>query len=108
MLAGSRAAATYGVARLSSRLAGDVPVVKKWGWSGLVSQAGLALGLAAVVSREFPAFGDGFRALAIATIALNEMIGPVLFKLALDRSGESSSTPEPSLSIVPEAPLGET
>lgn len=104
VLAGSRAAATYGVSRLSSRIANDDPVVRKWGWSGLVSQAGLALGLAAVVSREFPAFGDGFRALAIATIALNEMIGPILFKLALDRTGESSSTPEPSLSIVPEAP----
>ncbi len=104
VLAGSRAAATYGVARLSSRIANDDPVVRKWGWSGLVSQAGLALGLAAVVSREFPAFGDGFRALAIATIALNEMVGPILFKLALDRTGESSSTPEPSLSIVPDAP----
>ncbi len=107
VLAGSRVAVTYGVARLSSRLANDAPVVRTWGWSGLVSQAGLALGLAALVSREFPAFGDGFRALAIATIALNEMVGPILFKLALDRSGESSSTPEPSLSILPDAPKSE-
>jgi hypothetical protein len=29
---------------------------RRWGWSGLVSQAGLALGIAAAVSKEFPAF----------------------------------------------------
>jgi Kef-type K+ transport system membrane component KefB len=102
VLSGARALTTYGVGRLSSRLADDHPMVKRWGWSGLVSQAGLALGLAAVVSREFPAFGGGFRALAIATIALNEMIGPILFKFALDRTGETSRAPEPS--IIPEAP----
>ena len=27
--------------------------------------------------------------LVIAAVALNEMVGPVLFKLALDRAGES-------------------
>jgi hypothetical protein len=75
--------------------------VKKWGWSGLVSQAGLALGLAAVVAREFPSFGDGFRALAVATIALNEMLGPILFKIALDRAGETSRSPLPSLTPPP-------
>ena len=113
VLAGARALTTYGVGRLSSRLAGDDPMVKKWGWSGLVSQAGLALGLAAVVSREFPSFGDGFRALAVATIALNEMLGPILFKIALDRAGETSRAPAPSLTPPPptasssEPPLGQ-
>ena len=102
VLAGSRALFTYGVGRVSSRIAGDDPVVKRWGWAGLVSQAGLALGLAEVVAREFPVFGNGFRALALATVALNEMIGPILFKFALDRTGESSRAPEPS--IIPDAP----
>jgi Kef-type K+ transport system membrane component KefB len=101
LLSGARALTTYGVGRLSSRLAGDHPMVRRWGWSGLVSQAGLALGLAVVVAHEFPAFGNGFRALAVATVALNEMIGPILFKFALDRSGETSHAPEPS--IVPGA-----
>ncbi len=97
VLAGARAAVTYGVARLGSQLAGDDPMVKRWGFSGLVSQAGLALGIGAVVAREFPQFGDGFRALAVATIALNEMLGPILFKIALDRAGETSRTPRLSL-----------
>jgi Kef-type K+ transport system membrane component KefB len=92
-----RTVVTYGSGRLASRLADDPPVVKKWGWSGLVSQAGLALGVAAVIERTFPVLGSGFRALSIATVALNEMVGPVLFKLALDRSGESSRAARPSL-----------
>ncbi|MCC6332716.1 MAG: cation:proton antiporter [Myxococcales bacterium] len=88
-LAGVRMVATMVAARAASRLAGDEPVLKRWGWSGLVSQAGLALGLATVIVRAFPEFGDGFRTLSIAVIGVNEMIGPVLFKLGLDRAGES-------------------
>jgi Kef-type K+ transport system membrane component KefB len=91
-LAGSRALVTYGAGRLASRLSNDPPMAKRWSWAGLVSQAGLALGVAGVVSRTFPMLGTGFGALAIATVALNEMVGPVLFKLALDRSGETRSS----------------
>jgi Kef-type K+ transport system membrane component KefB len=98
LLCGTRAVVTYLTARLASRFANDPPVVRRWGWAGLVSQAGLALGISGVVARAFPSFGAGFRALAIATVAVNEMVGPVLFKLALDRSGETSSAPRPSIS----------
>jgi Kef-type K+ transport system membrane component KefB len=88
-LCGSRALASYVAARISSRLAGDEPALKKWGWSSLVSQAGFALGLSVVIAKAFPTIGAGFRDLAIASVAINEMIGPVLFKLALDRAGET-------------------
>jgi Kef-type K+ transport system membrane component KefB len=98
ILASARGILTFVAARISSRLASDLPQIRRWGWSGLISQAGLALGLAGVVARSFPSFGNGFGSLAIATVALNEMVGPVLFKLALDRSGETSTAPRPSLS----------
>jgi Kef-type K+ transport system membrane component KefB len=97
LLASARAALSYVAARTSSRFAGDVPAIQRWGWSGMISQAGLALGLAGVIAKEFPTFGGGFGALAVATVAINEMIGPVLFKMALDRAGESSTAPRPSL-----------
>lgn len=90
LLCAIRAATSFGAARLASRIANDIPVVRKWGWSSLVSQAGLALGVAAMIERAFPSFGPGFRALAVATVAMNEMVGPVLFKVALDRAGESA------------------
>lgn len=88
-LAAARVLCTWLGHRAAARLAGDLPVVRRWGWAGLVSQAGLTLGLAAVIDRSFPALGSGFSALVIATVAINEMVGPVLFKLTLDRLGES-------------------
>jgi Kef-type K+ transport system membrane component KefB len=90
-LCSARALTVVMTSRWSSRLASDAPVIRRWGWSPLISQAGLTLGLSVVIARTFPEFGEGFRALAIASVALNEMIGPVLFKLALDRSGESNA-----------------
>lgn len=94
-LAAGRIVATIGAARLGARVAGDGPTLRRWGWSGLVSQAGLTLGLAGAVSRSFPEFGDGFASLAIGVIAINELVGPVLFKLGLDRSRESAEPGAP-------------
>jgi Kef-type K+ transport system membrane component KefB len=106
LLAGVRAATTWCAARAASRIAADPPVLRNWAWSGLVSQAGLTLGLSVIVAREFPSIGTPFRALAIATVAINEMVGPVLFKLALDRGGETSRAPAASFpSMRPPPPV---
>jgi Kef-type K+ transport system membrane component KefB len=94
VLAGSRMVISLIAHQIGSRLAGDPPVVRRWGWGSLISQAGLALGVAAVIERAFPTFGSPFRSLSLATVAINEMIGPILFKLSLDRAGESSKAPE--------------
>jgi Kef-type K+ transport system membrane component KefB len=90
VLAGSRLVVTWAAGRLSGRLAGDSPVLRRWGWSGLVSQAGLAIGLSVIIAREFPGVGGSLRSLAIAMVGINEMLGPILFKLALDRAHETS------------------
>ncbi len=87
-LAGARALTTWGAARLSSRIAGDPPVIRTWGFAPLVSQAGLALGVAVMVERQFPAFKGGFQSMAIGMVAINEMVGPILYKFALERAGE--------------------
>lgn len=92
VLAGARALATWVSSRLASSIAKDPPTLRSWAWSGLVSQAGLTIGLSLVIAREFPGLGADFRSLAIATVAMNEMLGPILFKLALDRAGETSPT----------------
>jgi Kef-type K+ transport system membrane component KefB len=105
VLALARTVVTWAGGRLASRLAGDPPALRTWGWSGLVSQAGLALGLSVIIAREFPGFGTQFRALAIAAVAINEMVGPILFKLALDRTGETSPIQAPSFpSMIPPPP----
>ncbi len=97
-----RALTTVATARLSSRLTGDSDMLRRWGWSSLISQAGFALGISVVVADTFPDLGPGFRALAIACVAINEMVGPILFKFGLDRAGETTpEAPRPSLAPPP-------
>ena len=105
MLAGTRALVTWLGSPISGRLANDSAVLRRWSWSGLVSQAGLALGLSVIIAKEFPSIGTGFRALAIATVAINEMVGPVLFKLALDRTRETSRIQAPSFPSMRPPPM---
>jgi Kef-type K+ transport system membrane component KefB len=57
-------------------------------WMGLVSQAGVTLGLAILIAREFPTWGLQIQSLMVALIAIHELIGPVLFRAALARTGE--------------------
>jgi Kef-type K+ transport system membrane component KefB len=104
LLFGGRVIVTWTANRVSTRLAKASPSLKKWGWAGLVSQAGVALGIASTIERANPRFGAPFKALAIATIALNEMLGPIMFKLSLDTTGESSDAPEPERSTVYSVP----
>jgi Kef-type K+ transport system membrane component KefB len=64
-------------------------------WLGLVSQAGVAIGLAAVVADVYPTRGAALQTLLLATIAVNQTLGPLLFRFALARAGELAP-PEPS------------
>lgn len=97
----TRVLATVGAARLSSRVAEDVPIIRRWGWSSLVSQAGLTLGLSLVIVRAFPQIGETFRSLAIAAVGINEIVGPILFKLGLDRAGETRRETQPTHATAP-------
>lgn len=65
-------------------------------WLGLISQAGVSFGLAALITRTFPAFGAEVEVLIVAMITVNQLVGPVLTRHALARSGEihSDETPE--------------
>jgi Kef-type K+ transport system membrane component KefB len=57
-------------------------------WMGLVSQAGVTLGLTTIVAGEFSDWGARVQTLMVALIALHELAGPVLFRSALARVGE--------------------
>lgn len=90
-LALARGLVTFGGAKLSSHLAKDPPELRTWSWAPLIAQAGLTQGLAGLVERDFSTFGAPFRSLVMATLAINAIVGPIFFKLALDRSKESHS-----------------
>jgi Kef-type K+ transport system membrane component KefB len=70
------------------RVPGVEPEVSQLAWMGLVSQAGVTLGLTIIVSSEFPEWGARVQTLMVSLIALHELIGPILFRLALARAGE--------------------
>ncbi len=74
---------------LGARFAGEDPAIRTWGWTGFISQAGVALGMAIIVERTFPEWGAAFKALVLAVIAINQIIGPVLLQTFLFRVGEA-------------------
>lgn len=70
------------------RAAGLADAASQTVWMGLVSQAGVTLGLATIVAQEQPVWGGAMQTFVLALIALHQLIGPVLLKAALERAGE--------------------
>ncbi len=90
-LAALRAAGIFAGARLGSVWGGAEEPVRRYAWMGLVSQAGVALGLATLIAERFPAVGLGAQAVIVGIIAVNETVGPILFRQGLVRAGEAES-----------------
>lgn len=75
--------------RVAARQADAPPMVARWLGFGLMPQAGLALALALLFTKTFPQFGASASALVFGVVALNELVAPILFRVALMRSGEA-------------------
>lgn len=83
-----RAAAIYGGSIAGAKVA-DVPrETAKWIPLGLLPQAGVAIALAVLVLNDFPSWGRVVGTLLLGSIVVNQLLGPVLFRLALARTGE--------------------
>lgn len=65
-------------------------------WQGLVSQAGVAIGLVTIAADAYPQAGAEMRALLLSLIAVNETIGPILFRRALVAAGEVGTGDAPT------------
>ena len=83
-----RLLAVYGGARVGARLVEAEPAVQRHGWTGLVSQAGVALGLASIIADRLPRIGVTMQTVIVGVIALNQSLGPVVFRRGLERAGE--------------------
>jgi Kef-type K+ transport system membrane component KefB len=81
--------------RIGARLAGASPEVQKFAGFGLLPQAGLALALSMLFAKTFPEFGEAAGALTLSVVALNEILAPVAFRIALVRSGEAGKRAAP-------------
>lgn len=71
------------------------PVIRKYLGMGILSQAGVAIGLSLVVSQDFAPLGPAGNYIAqtvittvTATSIFFELIGPILTKIGLQRAGE--------------------
>lgn len=58
-------------------------------WMPYLTQAGVAIGLATIISNEFPIWGRQFETIVIAIIVINQLVGPPLFKWSLNFVKES-------------------
>ena len=58
-------------------------------WMPYITQAGVSVGLTAVVATEFLNWGNDFATLVLTVIVLNQLVGPPLFKWAITYAGES-------------------
>jgi hypothetical protein len=83
------------------------PLERRYVWMGLVSQAGVAIGLVTLVSSLYPEAGASMRTMLLSLIAVNQIVGPILFRRALSRAGEirSSASPNAELNKTPATTL---
>jgi Kef-type K+ transport system membrane component KefB len=93
--------------QIGARISRAADMERRYVWMGLVAQAGVAIGLVAVVSEAYPERGSQMATLFLAVIAINQLLGPVLSRIALKNSGEiesgaagqTSSRPAPAAEI---------
>jgi Kef-type K+ transport system membrane component KefB len=97
----ARATGIYVGARVGGRLARLDPEVARKVPFGMWPQAGVAIGLANLVSTSFSPWGPGAATLILGTIVVNEMVGPVIFRAALASAGEIGQKRDGSMLDLP-------
>jgi Kef-type K+ transport system membrane component KefB len=92
----ARSMGKIGGATLGAYISRAPVALKKYLGLGLLSQAGVAIGLSLLVVREFSGLGESGMALGAfivttiaATTVIFEIIGPITTKFAISRAGES-------------------
>jgi hypothetical protein len=92
---GSRTLGLAGGSMLGAAVSRSAPVIRKYLGMGILSQAGVAIGLALIVKQEFSELGEAGSLLGssvittiTATCIFFEIIGPILTKIGLQKAGE--------------------
>ncbi|MGM0475376.1 MAG: cation:proton antiporter, partial [Bacteroidota bacterium] len=94
ILFGGRLISLFIAGYAGSSLAGD-PVRYRWiSWMPYITQAGVGVGLATVIAAEYGEWGGRFSTVIIGMIFLNLIMGPSLFKWALNLVREVHVRPD--------------
>jgi Kef-type K+ transport system membrane component KefB len=94
LLVSIRAAGIYIGTTAGAKLSKVEEPAATWMWTAMLPQAGISLALAVVVSEQlsdFPTLAEKIYNILLCSIAINELIGPVLFKVGLVKAGEDRS-----------------
>lgn len=83
-----RAIGIFSGAYISGILVHNPPVHNKFAGLAYLTQAGVAIGLAKITLRKFPEIGAYLLTIVLAIITINQLIGPITFKVALGRVNE--------------------
>jgi Kef-type K+ transport system membrane component KefB len=94
LIAIARAGVFYVGCRKACSRTGADPMVTKYGWTGLVPQAGLSLALVVVIRSSFPSFGPAAAVLLLSVVGVNQLVAPVLLRITLKRAGETGKRAE--------------
>jgi Kef-type K+ transport system membrane component KefB len=107
-----RSAGKFGGAWLGGRLSGAVPAVRDNLGFGLLSQAGVAIGLSLSIANRFDAYGTEGEELGTlvitvitATTFIVQLIGPIMVKHAITRAGEVGMAVDPEELAAEEMPV---
>ncbi|MEZ4268306.1 MAG: cation:proton antiporter [Myxococcota bacterium] len=85
-----RCGVMFGATRLGSAVAGESTAFANNLWPGLISQAGVALGLLLVAQEALPELAEPLGQVATVLISLNLLVGPVLLRRTLNGSPEGA------------------
>lgn len=84
----ARSLGKYFGARVGASVVKSEPKIRKYLGLTLLPQAGVAIGMAQVVITKLPEYGAEIRAVVLCATLVYELIGPVITRIALERSGE--------------------
>lgn len=90
-LAVVRAGALFAGGRFGMAVARVPAAERRWLHFALYSQSGVAIGLAILLKEHFAGWGEGASACLLGGVMVNELVGPLLFKTALVKSGEAGA-----------------
>lgn len=84
---------TFFATWIGARLAGEDKTVQRYSGSAFIGQAGVTLGFTILIASKFEAlgfgeFGEQVATVIVAAIGINQIIGPILFRVGLKLSGE--------------------
>ena len=90
----ARSFGKYVGARVSATMSGSLDVVRKYLGITLLPQAGVALGMSAIVAKTLGSNGTLIRNITLFGVLIYELVGPTFTKIALTKAGDITEKPK--------------